>query len=64
MDFTEIGVYSPEEKALEAIVRLRMRLEARFKEWPDGFRIDGHALDLDSWSEGFVSFDDDSFDDL
>lgn len=47
-----IGVYRTEETAKEAIVRLK--LQAGFRDYPDGFHIYPRNLDEDSWTEGFV----------
>jgi hypothetical protein len=40
-----VGVYSSLEKAEQAIARLRQR--PGFRDYPDGFRIDGRILDED-----------------
>jgi hypothetical protein len=40
-----IGVYSSLERAEQAIARLRQR--PGFRDYPDGFRIDGRLLDED-----------------
>jgi homoserine kinase type II len=47
-----IGVYSTHKLAQEAVARLK--LQPGFKDWPDGFTIDRHRLDQDSWQDGFV----------
>lgn len=50
-----IGIYSPEEKAGQAMVRMR-RLPG-FRDWPGGFRITEVAVDRDLWPEGFNEAD-------
>jgi len=63
-DVKFIGVYSTQEKAVEAIGRLSQ--VAGFKDVPklinpledentDGFYIGTHEVDSDSWEEGFVA---------
>lgn len=46
-----IGVYSSEEKARDAIARLRV--QPGFRDYPNGFEIRPRALD-DDWKEGFA----------
>jgi len=48
-----IGVYSSEQRASEAVERLKMQLG--FDEHPDRFHIDHYTLDQDNWVEGFVT---------
>lgn len=48
-----IGVYSTQEKAEAAVVRLR-RLEG-FCDHPEDFYIDGYDVDEDNWTEGFFT---------
>ncbi|MDU7522432.1 MAG: hypothetical protein E7K72_13745 [Roseomonas mucosa] len=47
-----IGIYSSEEKASQAMARMR-RLPG-FRDWPGGFRIYEVTLDRDLWPEGFA----------
>lgn len=47
-----IGVYRTEEAAKGAIVRLKD--QAGFKDYPEGFHIYSQTLDKDSWSDGFA----------
>jgi hypothetical protein len=51
----EGGLYSTEDNAKAAIDRVRDRTE--FRAWPEGFRIYQHALDVDHWEQGFISWD-------
>ena len=48
-----IGVYSTEEKAKDAIERLKEK--PGFRDYPDGFEICDDVVDRDSWTEGFIS---------
>jgi len=50
-----IGIYSAEEKAKEAIERLKAK--PGFRDYPDGFEIHDDVVDRDSWTEGFISFE-------
>jgi hypothetical protein len=50
-----IGVYSTEEKAKDAIERLKPR--PGFRDFPDDFQIFESVVDRDGWTEGFISFD-------
>jgi len=47
-----IGIYSTEDKAKEAIERLRTR--PGFRESPDCFEIHPQRVGATSWDEGFV----------
>ncbi len=47
-----IGVYRTEEAARGAIVRLKD--QAGFKDYPEGFHVYPRTLDEDSWTEGFA----------
>jgi hypothetical protein len=47
-----IGVYRTEEAARGAIVRLKD--QAGFKDYLEGFHIYSRTLDKDSWTEGFA----------
>jgi homoserine kinase type II len=47
-----IGVYESEEKAKDAIERLKDR--PGFVDFPQGFVIDAYELNQDHWLEGFV----------
>ncbi len=51
-----IGIYSSEALAKAAIERLKTK--PGFRDWPDGFRIFEAQLDLDSWVDGYVPWDD------
>jgi hypothetical protein len=60
-----IGVYGARATALEAVQRVRVM--PGFRDFPaivdsttesddrNGFYIDAHQLDVDSWSEGFIT---------
>ncbi|WP_081865426.1 DUF7336 domain-containing protein [Chondromyces apiculatus] len=50
-----IGVYSDEEKAKEAVERLK--LQPGFRDHPDGFYVSAVVLNQDHWTEGFVGWD-------
>ena len=64
-DLKLIGVYSSRAEALKAVDRRRQH--SGFEDFPllvdpsikgsgpDGFHIDEYQLDLDYWSEGFVT---------
>ena len=52
-----IGVYSSQEEATSAIKRLDG--QPGFRDHPDGFQINEHVLNRDSWTEGFVNVTDD-----
>ena len=47
-----IGVYLTEERAKEAISRLKD--QPGFRDFPQGFNVYETALDKDSWEEGFA----------
>ena len=47
-----IGVYSTHQEAKKAVKRLR--LQAGFCDWPEGFCIDEYPMDRDHWTEGFT----------
>jgi hypothetical protein len=46
-----IGIYSTEQKAEQAIERLRV--QPGFRDFPDSFEVSDYELDKDHWSEGF-----------
>lgn len=46
-----IGIYSTEERASEAIERLKTK--PGFRDYPDGFCIDAYTIDEDHWIDGF-----------
>jgi predicted nucleotidyltransferase component of viral defense system len=46
-----IGIYSSEEKAAEAIARLKV--EEGFRDFLDGFEVYSFELDDTQWEEGF-----------
>ena len=49
------GIYSTEDKAKQAIVRLRGK--PAFKDYPDGFEIVRYEVDKgEHWTEGFISW--------
>jgi homoserine kinase type II len=48
-----IGVYSSTENADAAVVRASGL--PGFREHPDGFHVDAYAVDVDHWTEGFVT---------
>ena len=48
-----IGIYSTEERAVEA--RKRAVTLPGFREHPEGFEIHPYQLDRDGWTEGFVT---------
>lgn len=48
-----IGAYSSENDARAAIDRLRDK--PGFVNYPDGFQIHPYKLNLDHWTEGFVT---------
>lgn len=52
-DVKFIGVYSTEEQAEAAIVRLS--LQPGFRETANGFHVDRYPVDKDQWMEGFVT---------
>jgi hypothetical protein len=47
-----IGIYSSEQKAAEAIKRLKSK--PGFATVKEGFHIDKYELNKDHWTEGFV----------
>jgi hypothetical protein len=51
-DCSLIGVYSLQSKAEEALTRAKNL--PGFKDYPDGFVIDGYVLDEDHWTSGFA----------
>jgi len=48
-----IGVYTTRQAAEDAIRRLK--LTPGFRDHPADFSVDGYPLDLDHWTEGFVT---------
>jgi hypothetical protein len=56
-DIKLIGVYSSEENAQAAILRLSQ--QSGFVDHPDGFQISRYDLDKDNWTEGFITFEKD-----
>ena len=50
-----IGVYSSEANAKAAIERLKSM--PGFRDYPEGFQIFDDVVDRDSWTEGFISFE-------
>jgi hypothetical protein len=51
----EIGLFSSDDRARDAIARLKERPD--FRDFPNGFRIDSAPPDIDHWEGGFVSWD-------
>ena len=47
-----IGIYSTQEKAEQAVERLR--LQPGFRDMPESFCIDKYAVDEDNWAEGYI----------
>ena len=54
-DVKLIGVYSSHAQATAAIDRLRQ--QPGFCDTPEGFNIDRYTLDVDHWTEGYVTRD-------
>jgi hypothetical protein len=52
-DVKFVGVYSSRQKAQEAAARLAG--VPGFADAPDGFHIDEYRVDLDQWTEGYVT---------
>ena len=52
-DVKLIGVYGSQEKAQEAVDRLR--LVEGFRDNPNGFSIDRYIVDQDHWAAGFAT---------
>lgn len=50
-----IGVFSDIEKAQAAVDRIKS--EPGFRDFPDGFSLESHALNRVGWSEGFDYLD-------
>ncbi|UPG72593.1 hypothetical protein MVG78_19325 [Roseomonas gilardii subsp. gilardii] len=55
MSMKLIGIYSSEEKARQAIGRMRQL--PGFRDWPGGFRITEVVVDQELWPEGFNEAD-------
>lgn len=49
-----IGVYSSNSEAASTIKKLAS--QPGFRDYPDGFHIDGYEINKDHWQEGFVVF--------
>ncbi len=47
-----IGVYSSEERAKEALEKVRVK--PGFRDYPDGFEIYEDELNMTDWREGFA----------
>lgn len=54
-DVKFIGVYSSQTPAMAAIERLRR--QPGFCDTPEGFSIDHCTMDVDYWTEGFVTIE-------
>jgi hypothetical protein len=52
-DVKLIGIYSSEQKALEALELVKA--QPGFRDFPDGFEISEAELDHTEWSEGFLT---------
>lgn len=52
-DIKFIGVYSTYQKAEEAVDRLKN--QSGFCDTPEGFHIDLYEVDVDHWTEGYVT---------
>lgn len=52
-DVKTAGIYSSEAAAKQAVERLK--LQPGFCDVPDGFTIDLYRLDLDCWTEGYIT---------
>ena len=52
-DVKLIGVYTTEETARAAVVRLS--LQPGFRDTASGFRVDRYTLDEDHWSDGWLT---------
>ena len=52
-DVKLIGIYSSEEKALDALKLVKQ--QPGFSSFPDGFEISEAVLDHTEWSEGFLT---------
>ncbi len=52
-DVKLIGVYSTHELAQEAIARMRML--PGFRDMPNGFSIACYEMDVDHWTEGYIT---------
>ena len=48
-----IGVYSTEQRAQQAIARLKQ--QPGFKDYPDDFQIELCGVDETGWQEGFIT---------
>ena len=48
-----IGVYSSEEVGWAAVERAKSL--PGFRYYPDGFSVDPYEVDMDHWTEGFVT---------
>lgn len=49
--FKTIGLFSPAEKADEAIERLKSK--PGFRDYPESFNVGGYEIDKVFWMEGF-----------
>jgi hypothetical protein len=52
-DLKVIGIYSSESQAEAAIARTR--LLKGFRDEPDCFVVSGYTLDVDKWTDGYVT---------
>ena len=48
-----IGVYSTKERARAAVDRAKPL--SGFRDHPDGFSVDPYEVDMDHWTDGFVT---------
>ncbi len=51
-DIKLIGIYSSEERAKEALEKVRV--QPGFRDYPDGFEIYEDELNMTDWREGFA----------
>ena len=52
-DVKLIGVYTTESQARGAVSRLKSA--AGFRAYPDGFTVSPYELNVDHWTEGFIT---------
>ena len=52
-DWVDLGVYSTQEKAEEALERYKKL--ARFSDHQDGFNIDKYKINEDNWTSGYAT---------
>jgi len=52
-DVKLLGIFSSEEKAIEAIEKYKQM--PGFKETPEGFSLDQYVVNKTEWREGFIT---------